>query len=74
MMILVTGDSYVLIFVGWEGIGVISFLLINFWTTRIQASKAAIQALTINRVGDIFLSIAYINNKVIVVIVYIFII
>ena len=35
----------------WEGIGVVSYLLINFWYTRIQANKAAILALTMNRVG-----------------------
>ena len=44
----------------WEGIGVLSYLLINFWYTRIQASKAAIQAITVNRVGDIFISIGFI--------------
>nr|YP_003795698.1 NADH dehydrogenase subunit 5 [Phakopsora meibomiae]ACT36180.1 NADH dehydrogenase subunit 5 [Phakopsora meibomiae] len=60
IMILVSGDSYLLIFVGWEGIGVLSYLLINFWYTRIQASKAAIQAITVNRVGDIFISIGFI--------------
>ena len=41
----------------WEGIGVVSFLLISFWYTRIQAVKSAIQALTMNRVGDMMLSI-----------------
>lgn len=60
IMILVSADSYLLIFVGWEGIGVLSYLLINFWYTRIQASKAAIQAITVNRVGDIFISIGFI--------------
>jgi len=59
IIILVAADSYLLIFVGWEGIGVLSFLLINFWTTRIQASKSAIQAITVNRIGDIFLSIGF---------------
>lgn len=59
MILLVSADSYLLMFVGWEGIGVLSFLLINFWTTRIQASKAAIQAITVNRIGDIFLSIGF---------------
>lgn len=43
----------------WEGIGVSSFLLIGFWLTRVQANKAAIQALTINRVGDMALSIGF---------------
>ena len=41
----------------WEGIGVASFLLISFWYTRVQAVKSAIQALTMNRVGDMMLSI-----------------
>ena len=41
----------------WEGIGVASFLLISFWYTRISAVKAAIQALTMNRVGDMMLSL-----------------
>lgn len=59
MIILVSADNYLLIFVGWEWIGVLSFLLINFWITRIQASKAAIQAITVNRVGDMFLSIGF---------------
>ena len=43
----------------WEGIGVSSYLLINFWYTRIQANKSAIKALTVNRVGDIFLSFSF---------------
>lgn len=43
----------------WEGIGVVSYLLINFWFTRIQANKAAILALTMNRVGDMLLSIGF---------------
>lgn len=59
MLILVTGDSYLTLFVGWEGIGMSSFLLIGFWLTRVQANKAAIKALTINRVGDMSLSIGF---------------
>ena len=51
MLILVSGANYFVMFVGWEGIGVVSYLLINFWFTRIQANKAAILALTMNRVG-----------------------
>jgi NADH-ubiquinone oxidoreductase chain 5 len=36
-------------FLGWEGIGLASYLLINFWYTRVQANKAAIKAMIINR-------------------------
>ena len=57
MLLLVSGANYFVMFVGWEGIGVVSYLLINFWFTRLQANKAAILALTMNRVGDMGLSI-----------------
>ena len=43
----------------WEGIGISSYLLINFWYTRIEANKSAIKALTVNRVGDMFLSVGF---------------
>nr|YP_009485485.1 NADH dehydrogenase subunit 5 [Melosira undulata]AVR57549.1 NADH dehydrogenase subunit 5 [Melosira undulata] len=52
MIILVTADNFVQMFVGWEGVGLCSYLLINFWFTRIQANKAAIKAMIINRIGD----------------------
>jgi NADH-ubiquinone oxidoreductase chain 5 len=52
MLILVTADNYVQMFVGWEGVGLCSYLLINFWFTRIQANKAAIKAMVLNRIGD----------------------
>ena len=59
MLILVSGANFFVMFVGWEGIGIVSYLLINFWFTRIRANKAAILALTMNRVGDMGLSIGY---------------
>jgi hypothetical protein len=59
MLILVAGDNYFVMFIGWEGIGISSYLLINFWYTRIQANKSGIKALTVNRVGDMFLSIGF---------------
>lgn len=52
MLILITSDNFLQMFVGWEGVGICSFLLINFWYTRIQANKAAIKAMLINRIGD----------------------
>ncbi len=58
MIILVTSDNYLQLFIGWEGVGLCSYLLINFWLTRIKANKAAIKAMLINRVGDLGLVIA----------------
>lgn len=54
IIILITGENFNIIFLGWEGIGVSSYLLINFWFTIIQANKSAIKAFVVNRVGDIF--------------------
>ena len=55
MLILVTGDNFMQMFVGWEGVGFCSYLLINFWFTRLQANKAAIKAMLINRISDLIL-------------------
>jgi len=55
MIILVTGDNFIQMFVGWEGVGFCSYLLINFWFTRLQANKAAIKAMLVNRVSDLIL-------------------
>lgn len=52
MLLLVTSDNFIQMFVGWEGVGLSSYLLINFWFTRIQANKAAIKAMVMNRIGD----------------------
>jgi len=57
MIVLVTGENYLVLFLGWEGIGVVSYLLINFWYTRIAANKSGILALTQNRVGDALFSL-----------------
>nr|YP_009672656.1 NADH dehydrogenase subunit 5 [Dictyopteris divaricata]QDB64141.1 NADH dehydrogenase subunit 5 [Dictyopteris divaricata] len=58
MLVLVTADNFVQMFVGWEGVGLCSYLLINFWFTRIQANKAAIKAMLVNRVGDFGLALS----------------
>jgi len=58
MLLLVGAGNFVLFFVGWEGVGLSSFLLINFWTTRLQTSKSGLKALLINRIGDFFLLLA----------------
>ncbi len=55
MIILITGDNFIQMFVGWEGVGFCSFLLINFWFTRLQANKAAIKAMLVNRISDLIL-------------------
>ena len=57
MLILVTADNFIQMFVGWEGVGLCSYLLINFWFTRIQANKAAIKAMFMNRIGDVGLAL-----------------
>lgn len=57
MIILVTADNLIQMFVGWEGVGLASYLLINFWFTRLAANQSAIKALVVNRVGDFGLSL-----------------
>ena len=57
MLILVTANNYLVMFVGWEGVGVCSYLLVCFWFTRVPANQSAISAFLTNRVGDCFLTI-----------------
>ena len=45
-------DNLVVMLVGWEGIGVCSYVLIGFWFTRLSATKSALKAVLVNRVGD----------------------
>ncbi|MFD0852711.1 proton-conducting transporter membrane subunit, partial [Actinomadura adrarensis] len=52
MLLLVLGDNYVAMFIGWEGVGLASYLLIGFWQYKPTAATAAKKAFVVNRVGD----------------------
>lgn len=58
MLLLVLGDSYLNLYVGWEGVGLASYLLIGFWNQKPAYATAAKKAFIINRVGDMGLSLA----------------
>ena len=58
MLLLVTADSYLLLFVGWEGVGLASYLLIGFWNHKPEYATAANKAFVVNRIGDMGLIIA----------------
>ena len=60
MLLLVLADSYLLLFVGWEGVGLASYLLIGFWNYNPVYATAAKKAFVVNRVGDIGLAVAII--------------
>jgi len=53
MLVLITATNLIQLFLGWEGVGLCSYLLINYWYTRIQANKAAIKAMFVNKIGDV---------------------
>jgi NADH-quinone oxidoreductase subunit L len=58
MLLLVLGNSFVALYVGWEGVGLASYLLISFWYRRPAAATAAKKAFIMNRVGDVGLALA----------------
>lgn len=53
MLLLVTASNFLQMFLGWEGVGLCSYLLINFWYTRVLANKAALKAMIMNRISDV---------------------
>lgn len=52
MLTLVTGNNFFTLFLGWEGVGLASYLLVNYWYTRIAANHASLKAFLFNRIGD----------------------
>jgi NADH:ubiquinone oxidoreductase subunit 5 (subunit L)/multisubunit Na+/H+ antiporter MnhA subunit len=58
MFVLVTSGNFVQLFLGWEGVGLASYLLVNFWFTRTQANISALKAVIVNRIGDFAVYIA----------------
>ena len=69
MLLLVMGSNYLILFIGWEGVGLCSYLLIGFWYTNKEYGAAARKAFIMNRIGDLgmiigILMIAYQTNAV----------
>jgi NADH-quinone oxidoreductase subunit L len=58
MLLLVLAGNYVMLYVGWEGVGLASYLLIGFWNAKAEYATAAKKAFVMNRVGDIGMSLA----------------
>lgn len=58
MVVLITANNFALLFMGWEGVGIFSYLLIGFWYTWTLALKASLKAVIVNRIGDVALIIA----------------
>ena len=65
MLLLVMGDNYVILFIGWEGVGLCSYLLIGYWFKNVNYTNAAKKAFVINRIGDLgfLLAVFWLLNK-----------
>lgn len=55
MLLLIYSNNLVLLLIGWEGIGIVSFQLIGFWFSRLDASQSALKAIIVNKISDVFL-------------------
>jgi len=66
MLLLVMGANYVIMFIGWEGVGLCSYLLIGYWFKNTEYNKAAIKAFVMNRIGDLgfLIAIFWIISKI----------
>jgi NADH-quinone oxidoreductase subunit L len=66
MLLLVLGANYVIMFIGWEGVGLCSYLLIGYWFKNTEYNKAAIKAFVMNRIGDLgfLIAIFWIISKI----------
>ena len=53
MYILVTSNNFLLLFAGWETVGIMSYILINFWYNSLNSNKSAFKAILYNKIGDI---------------------
>lgn len=58
MLVTATGGTLLTLFLGWEGIGVVSYLLVAYWSSRLAAVSSAVQAFLLNRAGDLALTLA----------------
>jgi proton-translocating NADH-quinone oxidoreductase chain L len=57
MLLLISSSNFISLFLGWEGVGLCSYLLISFWYSRLQANKSALKAMIVNRISDVALTI-----------------
>jgi NADH-quinone oxidoreductase subunit L len=65
MLLLVLADDYLILYIGWEGVGLASYLLIGFWQHKDSAAVAAKKAFVVNRVGDLGMSLAVMSMVVV---------